>query len=328
LTAKEIALKRNDVKILSLFDSLEEIKKKQAKLAPLKQWFEQLGLQEYFDNIVEQGFQTVEEIKELTDTDLKEIGINKLGHRRRILQTLKNDAYLANVTSSVVRICDIGCESLKTISPIYGLFNQPEYSLNNAIDPLKPIIKDIEIHTRYSLDFAKEIATSTSNLEGIAAINLYTREWSTSLYKILNEHLRMENREKLKPFYPYLHLLLKTLNILPNFQGTVWRGVKKDLSSLYTQGQKLFWWAFSSTTVDKETLTNEMFLGKSGERTLFQIHCKRGVIIQKYSLIPSECEILLFPAFYFEVIHSLDLGNNLHLIELREMDPPFPVMIV
>ena len=44
----------------------------------------------------------------------------------------------------------------------------------------------------------------------------------------------------------------------------------------YTQaefpiGKEFTWWRFSSCTTDGEVLKNPMFLGQSGERTLFSI---------------------------------------------------------
>lgn len=84
---------------------------------------------------------------------------------------------------------------------------------------------------------------------------------------------------------------------------------------------QLTWWAFSSTTANIAALSNDMFLGSDGDRTVFQvceatcisatqllhlyrltqllvrlllqIHTNRGVDISKLSAIPTEAEILL-----------------------------------
>ena len=40
---------------------------------------------------------------------------------------------------------------------------------------------------------------------------------------------------------------------------------------MYPKGKEVWWWAFSSTTKQLETLNDEMFLGKTGVRTIFNI---------------------------------------------------------
>ena len=68
-----------------------------------------------------------------------------------------------------------------------------------------------------------------------AAIYAYTIE--SPLYMHLNALLREENRSSLKPFFPYLRLLLTGLRRLPKEEGLIYRGVKLNLGSEYTVGQ-------------------------------------------------------------------------------------------
>ena len=53
------------------------------------------------------------------------------------------------------------------------------------------------------------------------------------------------------------------------------RGVKLDLVSMhpdvYKKDGRTVWWAFSSCTRDVKVLENDMFLGKNGKRTVFQV---------------------------------------------------------
>jgi len=72
-----------------------------------------------------------------------------------------------------------------------------------------------------------------------------------------------------------------------------------------------------------KVLKKDMFLGNTGERTLFNIHCKRGF---DCSSVPSESEILLLPGTYFEISNVYDSGNGLHIIELKELDPPIDII--
>jgi hypothetical protein len=90
--------------------------------------------------------------------------------------------------------------------------------------------------------------------------------------------------------------MLTALLRLPRYNGSVWRGVKADLTAQYPKGKKLFWWSFASCTLDMKALENEMFLGKDGVRTLFRIdNCTRAVDIQAFSAYASEAEVLLIP---------------------------------
>ncbi|CAF3892411.1 unnamed protein product [Rotaria sp. Silwood1] len=69
-----------------------------------------------------------------------------------------------------------------------------------------------------------------------------------------------------------------------------------------------------------------MFFGKTGARTLFQIDSHTGKNIKHHSFMPQEDEILLLPARQFEVKSCLDSGNGLHIIQIKEIDPLYPLL--
>ncbi len=75
---------------------------------------------------------------------------------------------------------------------------------------------------------------STLTADEIGAINLYTQE--TSLYKVLNAHLRAVDRSALKPYMLYLRLLVSALRKLPFVTTTLFRGVKRNFTSEFKQG--------------------------------------------------------------------------------------------
>jgi hypothetical protein len=91
-----------------------------------------------------------------------------------------------------------------------------------------------------------------SSVEGLtpdesASIHLYTMESqpsSNSFYGLLNAALRSENRDKLKPYFAYLKLILTALFKMPSIQGTFWRGITGDISHEYPRGKKIVWWGF------------------------------------------------------------------------------------
>eukprot|EP01083_Nonionella_stella_P191648 709188_1 len=63
-------------------ENIEKLNKKQKEF---KEWICELGLGEYYNLFIENGFDDIEVVKLLNDNDLKELGINKKGSRMKIL---------------------------------------------------------------------------------------------------------------------------------------------------------------------------------------------------------------------------------------------------
>ncbi|CAF1535122.1 unnamed protein product [Rotaria magnacalcarata] len=146
------------------------------------------------------------------------------------------------------------------------------------------------------------------------------------LYAVLNDTLRTKNRqEKLPLWYLYLRLFLNALFRLPLVPAMAYRGVRLDLSNRYIKGESIMWWGFSSCTTSVGVLKSASFLGKTGSRTMFTLLCKSARDISQHSFYPAENEVLLMAATQFKVIGSLD-QDNLHIIQLEETTPPFPLL--
>jgi hypothetical protein len=158
-----------------------------------------------------------------------------------------------------------------------------------------------------------------------ASIHLYTMQFDggPSLYHSLNQFLRAENREQLKPWFSFLKLFLTALHKLPSHSKTVWRSVRDvDLSSRYKTGTKFAWWGVSSCTTNIDILESNQFLGKQGQRTLFSIECINGKSVAPHSYFKNtEKEIILMPGSYFEVIGQLNPAP-----QLQEMSPPITLL--
>ncbi|CAF5223792.1 unnamed protein product, partial [Rotaria magnacalcarata] len=58
---------------------------------------------------------------------------------------------------------------------------------------------------------------------------------------------------------------------------------------------------------------------------MFTLQCQSARNIRNHSYFPAEDEVLLMAATQFKVIGSLDQGN-LHIIQLEETTPPFPLL--
>ena len=207
--------------------------------------------------------------------------------------------------------------------PIAGYQDKPLVTLEEAVVPLRDQLPFVQ-------DYA-EVAKSNSNadhangltVDETASIVLYTMEWEPQnqcLYVVLNDALRTADRRKLKPWFSYLKLILTALFKLPSSTRRVYRGVKLNLGSEYKKGEKLIWWGFSSCALSAEVLEDDNFLGKTGVRTLFTIECISGKDISQYSYFKKEEELLLLPARQFQVITSVSLGNDLHMVELKEIE--------
>jgi Ran GTPase-activating protein (RanGAP) involved in mRNA processing and transport len=104
----------------------------------------------------------------------------------------------------------------------------------------------------------------------------------------------------------------------------IYRGIKMDLTEEFPKGKTFIWWAFSSSTSSIEVL--ERFLGKTEYRTIFNIESDFAKNISKHSFYQYENEMLLYPARQFEVISSFNPGNQLKIIHLKEIQPPFPLI--
>ncbi|CAF0821056.1 unnamed protein product [Didymodactylos carnosus] len=216
---------------------------------------------------------------------------------------------------SRLRYVDIGDEPMIHLEPVRGYGNVPLMSLDMAVESLKPIIDILP-----SVCIAKQNCQhfhDNLTVDESAAIRLYTMQ---SLFKHLNEILRSKVRaELLRPWLPYLKLLLMALYKLPSVKKTVWRGTNLDLSTLYKQGDRCTWWGFSSCT---ESITvADCFLGECGSRTLFCIECENGRLITQYSQFGDENEILLLPDFYFQVV-DVRVRDGFPIIHVKEIQPP------
>lgn len=203
------------------------------------------------------------------------------------------------------------CSVPSLVSPLVAL------SLAIAATP----VEHGEAFVWTALKFAKQMSAATLgslSLQEAAAIHIYTMGWNppeSSLYAILNRSLRNVDRAQLLPYLSYLRLLLTGMSKLPVFVGNVWRGVKADLSTQCPKGKKFFWWGFSSCTTDMKALESDLFLGKDGKHTLFNIeNCTRAA------------EVLLLPGTYLEVVNVGDMGHGLVIISLCQIKPPFKML--
>ena len=236
-----------------------------------------------------------------------------------------------NIAHHVQRITEVSEETLEELAPISGYAKMPLVPLEQAVEPLVSILPDVQSYAYAAKRKCKRPADDLTQDES-AAIMLYTMEWEPRdecLYVVFNKTLRLSDgkgrKECLKPWYLYVRLLLNALFRLPSLEKTVYRGVKLHLSKGYVKGEEIVWWGFSSCTLTLDVLQSDLFLGKTGTRTIFSVECQSAKDIRKHSAIPVEDEMLLLPATQFQVTSCLDQGD-LRIVQLKETRPPYPLL--
>jgi hypothetical protein len=220
-------------------------------------------------------------------------------------------------------LCDEPVDHL--LSPIKGHQDQILVTLSGVIQPISPFFNEIEDNVFVALHNCQNPADDLTQQES-ASIHLYTMQFDggPSLYLLLNQSLRAENREELKPWFSFLKLFLTALHKLPSESKIVWRGVKNlDLSSNYKTGTKFAWWGVSACTTYIKVLESNTFLSKHGLRTIFSIECINGKSIANHSYFKNtEKEIIFMPGSYFEVIGQLNPAPQFHIIQIKEITSP------
>jgi len=236
-----------------------------------------------------------------------------------------------DVQDTTHRFADIAGEPCTILAPIHGFKEKPLVSLEKATEPFNAIIPLLSS----MVDVVKKRAQNPANnlsVDESAAIALYTMEWepyTESLYYILNNALRTEDRTILKPWFLYLKLILTALSRLPSIQCTIYRGIKcqnENEHKKYRTGSEIFWWGFSSCSTSKKISEDEKFLGQNGRRILFVINCIKGKYIEQHSYFRKESEVLLLPATKFKVIKCEDSVDGLYVIHLEEIESSYVLL--
>lgn len=142
---------------------------------------------------------------------------------------------------AVSRYTDLEGEPVKRLlAPISGYQTEELVPLERAVDKIAHLFEEMQANVW----IAKENCSSPADgltQDMSASIHLYTMQFGTepSLYHELNKCLRAENRQALKPWFPFLKLFLTALHTLPSQVRNVWRGVcGVDLRSKYPTGSK------------------------------------------------------------------------------------------
>jgi hypothetical protein len=211
------------------------------------------------------------------------------------------------------------------LGPIVGYAQEPLLPLSKACAPLIDIVKNISFYVQIALDNTSELPPDGLTIDESAAIRLYTMEWKEShqsLYSMLNRTLKYSDRKQLKPYFKYMKLFITALAKLPCVPpSTIWRGVTKDISAEFPPGTSVTSWSFLSCTNELTVLENNLYLGNSGNRTLFSIEAINCRTIRAHSEFITEDEVLLLPGTQMIVQSQLMPASDLHIIHVKQIKP-------
>ena len=138
-----------------------------------------------------------------------------------------------------------------------------------------------------------------------------TTDGSDNLFVQLNQTLRTRDPSKMMALRPYLYFLMSGLAALPDWKGTVFRGVPASSFSVvkenYSNGKDIHWSSFTSTTTSISR-AKQFAHGKGG--IIFFIHVLTGRDVSCYSAFKRENEILLGPNTRLVVTSDLVLNSD------------------
>ena len=204
------------------------------------------------------------------------------------------------------------------LPPVYGYRTHPLLPLRQALDPILSRIDELDEFIKIAKTECHFPSEHGLTREESASIYLYTMDWGEqSLYRVLNEALRVKDRSVLVPWHGYLKLFDTALQKLPSLQMNLWRGVNVDISKNFKEGEELTWWSFNSCSSAVKVV--KQFLGPVS--TLFMIEAKNGKSISAYSNFPEENEVILGLGTRLRVVSdALDHPslNVVHLVELSD----------
>jgi hypothetical protein len=104
---------------------------------------------------------------------------------------------------------------------------------------------------------------------------------------------------------PHLAHFMKAINLLPLYEGTVYRGrmdTRQALEKEYYPGRKVRWAGISSCSTDMTTAYKR---AASGHGVVMEIKVQNGRQMGNISLYPDESEIILAPGMSFLVVDSI-----------------------
>ena len=205
--------------------------------------------------------------------------------------------------------------SFKKLPPVYGFRSEKLVSLEKSLELLESQIDELSYYIKIAKKNCHFPNDHGLSKDQSASIYIYTMEWGEqTLYRVLNQALRSENRQALKIWFPYLKLFDTALNLLPTVKEVVWRGVPLDIGKSFTKDQIFAWWSVSSCSSSVNVI--ETFLQNKSNSTLFLIEAVNGKNVSGYT----EFGVKANP------LKRVDGSHVVHLIEINDEDDRQPLL--
>jgi hypothetical protein len=199
-------------------------------------------------------------------------------------------------------------------NPIYGYQHLPVLTLEEATKEIIPLVPGVADYVSTAKKKCNRRSTLLTRDES-AAIYFYSMQ--TPFFSSLNSTLRAKNRPALKPWLPFLNLLITALKKLPSTRDTVWRGINDDVSSMFVDSDVQTWWAVNSCSMALNVV--EFYLGEKG--TVLAIDAIHAKDISAFSAMEDEKEFVLMPGTSVCVkCPSLNFIDRFFLIHLKEQN--------
>ncbi|GLV35027.1 caskin [Carabus blaptoides fortunei] len=121
----------------------------------LEEWLRLLRLEEYLPHLLAQGYQTVDDVTQLTWEDLEDIGIVKLGHQKKIILAIK-------------RVKDIRAGKRFPSVDITRLHTQQDVVVHAPLGPPSPGCPTVHstfrsFHQPWEIDQTRQLTANTNN---------------------------------------------------------------------------------------------------------------------------------------------------------------------
>ncbi|CAF0766295.1 unnamed protein product [Adineta steineri] len=203
-------------------------------------------------------------------------------------------------------------------SPIYGYQDLSITTLEEAVQAVILYVPNVEAYANQAKEKCKKNTELT--LDESAAIYLYTMP--TPFHLRLNEKLRAENIDELKPWFGFLKLFITGLGKISSRTITVWRGVVNDISNDFFQDAVQTWWTVNSCSEDPRVIQAYINMN-DGTGTVFAIETLHGKDVREYSAFPEEKEVILMPGtrLYFKS-EPLKIKDGLYIACFKEYAIP------
>jgi hypothetical protein len=204
-------------------------------------------------------------------------------------------------------------------APPFDWSFQPTISLK---DELKSHPDLLDQASKRADELLKQPQYSHIPKTSLMAIYLYTLE--SPIYSNLNKAMYTGEIQK-GPWQCFAYHFIKGLDLLPDYQGYVYRGEKlsKDDDMILKPSKNSMWFNYFVSTSKDNMVAKGFGPWKYSKAKVFRIYIRTGKDISGISTFPSEQEVLLRPLFNYTITDSgwgKDGTPNCFDVHLQETD--------